>query len=40
MGFEIYLAMGRVERINEDSPQEEQIFRDLGEDETQREVVI
>jgi hypothetical protein len=29
-----------LERIGEDDPDEEQIFRDLWEDETQREVVI
>ena len=40
MGFEGYLAMGRVERIGEDEPDAEQIFRDLWEDETQREVVL
>jgi hypothetical protein len=28
------------ERIGEDNPEEEQIFRDLRENETQREVVI
>jgi hypothetical protein len=31
---------GCLERIGEDDPEEEQIFRDLWEDETQREVVI
>jgi hypothetical protein len=31
---------GCLERIGEDDPDEEQIFRDLWEDETQREVVI
>jgi hypothetical protein len=29
-----------LERIGEDDPDEGQIFRDLWEDETQREVVI
>jgi hypothetical protein len=31
---------GCLERIGEDHPDEERIFRDLWEDETQREVVI
>jgi hypothetical protein len=31
---------GCLERIGEDHPEEEQIFRDLWEDETQREIVI
>jgi hypothetical protein len=31
---------GCLERIGEDDPDEEQLFRDLWEDETQREVVI
>jgi hypothetical protein len=31
---------GCLERIGEDNPEEEQLFRDLSEDETQREVVI
>jgi hypothetical protein len=31
---------GCLERIGEDDPEEEQAFRDLWEDETQREVVI
>jgi hypothetical protein len=31
---------GCLERIGEDHPDEEQIFRDLWEDETQRDVVI
>jgi hypothetical protein len=31
---------GCLERIGEDNPDEEEIFRDLWEDETQREVVI
>jgi hypothetical protein len=31
---------GYLERIAEDDPEEEQIFRDHWEDETQREVVI
>jgi hypothetical protein len=31
---------GCLERIGEDDPDEEQIFRDLWEDETQREVVM
>jgi hypothetical protein len=30
---------GCLERISEDNPEEEQLFRDLWEDETQREVV-
>jgi hypothetical protein len=30
---------GCLERIGEDNPEEEQLFRDLWEDETQREVV-
>jgi hypothetical protein len=29
-----------MKRIDEDNPEEEQIFRDLWEEETQREVVI
>ena len=31
---------GCLERIGEDHPEEEQLFRDLWEDETQRDVVI
>jgi hypothetical protein len=31
---------GCLERIGEDDPEEEEIFRDLWEDETQREVVV
>jgi hypothetical protein len=31
---------GSLERIGEDHPEEELLFRDLWEDETQREVVI
>ena len=31
---------GCLEKIGEDNSEEEQIFRDLWEDETQREVVI
>ena len=31
---------GCLERIGEDYPEEEQLFRDLFEDETQRDVVI
>jgi hypothetical protein len=31
---------GCLERIGEDNPEEEEIFRDLWDDETQREVVI
>ena len=31
---------GCLARIGEDNPDEEQVFRDLWEDETQREVVI
>jgi hypothetical protein len=31
---------GSLERIGEDDPEEEQIFRDLWEDETQREMVV
>jgi hypothetical protein len=31
---------GCLERIGEDDPEEVQIFRDLWDDETQREVVI
>jgi hypothetical protein len=31
---------GRLKRISEDDPEEKQIFRDIWEDETQREVVI
>ena len=31
---------GCLERIGEDHPEEEQLFRDLWEDDTQREVVI
>jgi hypothetical protein len=33
-------AEGCLERIGEDDPEEEQLFRDLWEDGTQREVVI
>jgi hypothetical protein len=33
-------AEGCLERIGEDNPEEEQILRDLWEDETQREIVI
>jgi len=31
---------GCLERIGKDNPEEERLFRDLWEDETQREVVI
>jgi hypothetical protein len=31
---------GCLERIGEDNPEEELLFRDLWEDETQREVVV
>jgi len=31
---------GCLERMGEDDPEEERLFRDLWEDETQREVVI
>jgi hypothetical protein len=31
---------GCLERIGEDNPDEEQLFQDLWEDETQREVVV
>ena len=31
---------GCLERIGEDNPEEEDLFRDLWEDETQREVVM
>src|SRR5215204_1996481 len=31
---------GCLERIGEDNPEEEQLFRDLWDDETQRDVVI
>jgi len=31
---------GCLERIGEDFPEEERVFRDLWEDETQREVVV
>ena len=31
---------GCLERIGEDDPDEEQLFRDLWEDETQRDVVL
>ena len=31
---------GCLERIGEDDPEEEHFFRDLWEDETQREVVL
>ena len=31
---------GCLERIGEDNPEEELLFRDLWEDETQREVVL
>ena len=33
-------AEGCLERIGEDNPDEEQLFRNLWEDETQREVVM
>jgi len=33
-------AGGCLERIGEDNPEEEEIFRDLWEDDTQREVVV
>jgi hypothetical protein len=32
--------MGCLERIGEDDPDEERLFRDLWENETQREVVV
>ncbi len=31
---------GCLERIGEDNPEEELLFRDLWEDETQREIVL
>ena len=31
---------GCLERIGEDEPEEERLFRDLWEDETQRDVVV
>ena len=31
---------GFLERLGEDNPEEELLFRDLWEDETQREVVL
>jgi hypothetical protein len=31
---------GSLERIGEDDPDEEQLFRDLWEDESQRDVVV
>ena len=31
---------GSLERIGEDNPEEEQLFRDLWEDKTQRETVL
>ena len=31
---------GCLERIGEDNPDEEEIFRDLWEDETQRDIVV
>jgi hypothetical protein len=34
------LVVGCLERIGEDNPDEEQLFRDLWDDETQREVVV
>jgi hypothetical protein len=34
------LLKGCLEKIGEDDPEEEQIFRDLWEDKTQREMVI
>ena len=37
VGFKVYLATGGDE---EDDPEEEQLFRDLWEDETQREIVV
>jgi hypothetical protein len=33
-------VQGCLERIGEDNPEEEDLFRDLWEDETQREMVI
>jgi hypothetical protein len=33
-------VQGCLERIGEDDPEEEQLFRDLWEDDTQREEVI
>lgn len=33
-------VVGCLERIGEDDPDEERLFRDLWEDDTQREVVI
>jgi hypothetical protein len=33
-------AGGCLERFSEDDPEEDQLFRDLWEDETQREIVI
>jgi hypothetical protein len=38
MEFKVYLATGG-DRIGEDHPEEEQLFRDLWDDETQREVI-
>jgi hypothetical protein len=35
-----YDVEGCLERIGEDNPEEEDLFRDLWEDETQREVVV
>jgi hypothetical protein len=39
-GFGVNVATGTEERIGEDNPDEEQLFRDLWDDETQREVVV
>jgi hypothetical protein len=39
-GFGVYLATGTEERIGEDNAEEEQLFCDLWEDETQRGMVI
>jgi hypothetical protein len=33
-------VVGCLERIGEDNPDEEQLFRDLWDDETQQEVVM
>ena len=33
-------VQGCLERIGEDDPEEERLFRDLWEDDTQREIVV
>jgi hypothetical protein len=38
--LDAHYVEGCLERIGDDDPDEEQIFRDLWDEETQREVVI